>query len=54
MLKHTEEFLHLKFSQREGLISIPVPIELGELSDDLRMGIAGYYFEISEKNRSGE
>lgn len=36
MTKHTEEFSHLTFSQREGLIPIPGPLELGNLPDDLR------------------
>lgn len=36
MTKHTEEFSHLPFSQREGLVPLPGPLELGGLPDDLR------------------
>lgn len=36
MAKHIEEFPHLLFSQREGLIPIPGPLKLGARSDDLR------------------
>lgn len=35
MTKHTEEFSHLPFSQREGIVPLPGPLQLEELSDDL-------------------
>jgi len=51
VVTHTEEFSHLTFSQREGLVPIPGPLKLGELSDDLRRDIADYFFKVFENNR---
>lgn len=51
MTKHTEEFSHLPFSQREGIVPLPDPLQLGELSDDLRRELADYYFYIVENNK---
>lgn len=43
MTKHTEEFSHLLFSQREGLIPTPSPMNLEDLSSDIRKDISDYF-----------
>src|SRR6056300_1286054 len=49
MTKHTEEFSHLTFSQREGLIPIPGPLELGNLPGDLRYELWKVFEDIFVK-----
>lgn len=50
---HIEEFSHLSFSKREGIIDLPEPMKLGELSNVLRVDISNYLesrFEYIQKH----
>lgn len=51
MSKHTEQNAEQPFSLREGIIPIPAPLKLEEISRELRVDLWNYFYTVFQKNK---